>query len=71
MMNGMLRFAQCKGHYGVTNFPDPTVMPDGAPAINLVAVPGINWRSPQIENKLAECERALPNVRVGLRRPGP
>jgi hypothetical protein len=71
LMNGMLRFAQCMRQHGVTNFPDPTVMPNGAPVIKLGAVPGTNWRSAQIEKKLAECGRALPNVRVALNRPGP
>jgi hypothetical protein len=71
LMNGMLRFARCMRQHGVTNFPDPSIQPDGAPAINLAAVPGTNWRSPQIENKLAECQQAMPGVRIGLRRPGP
>lgn len=69
LMNGMLQFSKCMRSHGVSNFPDPTINSDGQPGIDLAAVPGTNWSSSQIDDKLHECGQLLPNVRVGLDRP--
>jgi hypothetical protein len=69
LMNGMLQFSKCMRSHGVPNFPDPTINSQGQPGINLVAVPGTNWSSSRIDDKLHECGQLLPNVRVGLARP--
>ncbi|HEY1829778.1 MAG TPA: hypothetical protein VGG38_05985 [Acidimicrobiales bacterium] len=69
LMNGMLRFARCMRSHGVPNWPDPTVDSKGSPGFNLVAVQGTDWESPQIDNTLGECQRALPGVRIALERP--
>jgi hypothetical protein len=66
LMNGMLRFAQCMRSHGVTNWPDPTMDSKGSPGFNLVAIQGTDWDSPQIDNTLGECQRALPGVRISL-----
>lgn len=65
-----LQFARCMRSHGVTNFPDPTRDPNnGAPIFNLVAIHGTDWESPQIQNKLDECQRVYSaGVRVGLHR---
>jgi hypothetical protein len=69
LMNGMLEFSQCMRSHGVPNFPDPTIDSQGSPGIDLAAVAGTDWRSAQIEDKLAARQRLLPSVRVGLERP--
>jgi hypothetical protein len=70
LLNGMREFASCMRTHSVPNWPDPTRDPDnGSPVFNLVAVPSTDWSSPRIEAKLATCQRALPGIRVGLRRP--
>ncbi|HEX4057624.1 MAG TPA: hypothetical protein VHX87_04825 [Galbitalea sp.] len=69
LMNGMLQFSKCMRSHGVPNFPDPTINSQGQPGINLVAVPGTNWSSSRIDDKLHECGQLLPDVRVGLGRP--
>jgi len=69
LLNGMRRFARCMRSLGVRNFPDPTVNSQGSPGINLAAVPGTNWSSPEIDHKLQVCQSRMPGVRVGLERP--
>jgi hypothetical protein len=70
ILNEGLQFARCMRAHGVPNWPDPTRDRDnGAPVFDLLALHGTDWDSPQIENKLDECQRVYsPGVRVGLRR---
>jgi hypothetical protein len=70
ILNEGLQFARCMRSHGVSNWPDPTSDPDnGSPIFNLIAIHGTDWESPQIENRLDECQRVYSaGVRVGLRR---
>ena len=72
IMTEGLAYANCMRRHGVTNFPDPTRAPDGAPVFKLGGLTGTDWRSPQIEAKMNACWYVYsPGVRVGLERPGP
>lgn len=72
MMSQGREFALCMRNHGVTNFPDPTMGRNGSPVFDLGSITGTNWRSTQIEQKLAECAHVYSaGMRVGLNRPGP
>jgi hypothetical protein len=43
-----------------TNWPDPTVDSEDRPGFNVVPVHGTDWNSPQIQNKIYECEHVMP-----------
>jgi hypothetical protein len=60
VMNSMLAFSRCMRAHGVPNWPDPTLDSEGRPGFNLVPIHGTNWNSPQIQNKIYECERVMP-----------
>jgi hypothetical protein len=60
VMNSMLSFSRCMRAHGVLNWPDPTVDSEGRPGFNLVPIHGTNWNSPQIQNKIYECEHVMP-----------
>jgi hypothetical protein len=60
VMNSMLSFSRCMRAHGVLNWPDPTVDSEGRPGFNLVPIHGTNWNSPQIQNKIHECEHVMP-----------
>jgi hypothetical protein len=46
--------------HGVPNWPDPTVDSEGRPGFNLVPIHGTDWNSPQIQNKIYQCEHVMP-----------
>jgi hypothetical protein len=60
VMNSMLAFSRCMRAHGVPNWPDPTVDSEGRPGFNLVPIHGTDWNSPQIQNKIYECEHVMP-----------
>jgi hypothetical protein len=60
VMNSMLSFSRCMRAHGVLNWPDPIVDSEGRPGFNLVPIHGTNWNSPQIQNKIYECEHVMP-----------
>ena len=60
MMTGDLTLARCMRSHGVLNWPDPTIDAEGRPGFNLVPVHGTNWNSPQIQNKIYQCEHVMP-----------
>jgi hypothetical protein len=60
VMNSMLAFSRCMRVHGVPNWPDPTVDSEGRPGFNLVPIHGTDWNSPQIQNKIYECEHVMP-----------
>ena len=60
VMNSMLSFSRCMRAHGVLNWPDPTVDSEGRPGFNLVPIHSTNWNSPQIQNKIYECEHVMP-----------
>jgi len=67
-----LQYARCMRNHGVTDFPDPTRAPNGAPVFDLIPLAGTDWRSTQIEEKMNQCWYVYsPGIRVGLQRPGP
>jgi hypothetical protein len=69
-LNAMRRFARCMRSHGVPSWPDPTNGPAGW-GFNLVNVQGFDPNSPQIENKMNECQRQLPSgIGIPLSRPG-
>jgi hypothetical protein len=69
ILNEGLEFAQCMRSHGVSNFPDPTTAPNGAPVFDLGAIAGTDWRSTSMNQKLDECQQVYSSgVRVGLRR---
>ena len=69
LVNAMRSFARCMRSHGVPNWPDPTVDSEGRPYFNLVPIPG-DWSSPQIDNKMNECQHVMPGgVGVPLHRP--
>jgi hypothetical protein len=71
VMNGMRMLARCMRSHGVPNWPDPTVDSEGRPGFNLLHVSGFDPSSPQIDNKLNECEHVMPGgAPVPLIRPG-
>jgi hypothetical protein len=71
VLNGMRRLARCVRSHGVPNWPDPTVDSEGRPGFNLLHAQGFNPNSPQIDNKLQECEHVMPGgAPVPLIRPG-
>ena len=59
-MNSMLAFSRCMRAHAVLNWPDPTVDSQGRPGFNLVPIHGTDWNSPQIQNKIYECEHVMP-----------
>ena len=59
-LTAMRRFSRCMRSHGVPNWPDPTVDSEGRPGFNLVLVHGTDWNSPQIQNKIGECEHVMP-----------
>jgi hypothetical protein len=65
-----LQFARCMRSHGVPSWPDPSRYPDnGAPVFNLLHVHGFDPRSPQIEDKMNECQHVYSaGIRVGLAR---
>lgn len=67
LMSGMLQFARCMRSHGVPNWPDPTTSPGRGPGFNLLHVQGFAPNSPQIEDKMNQCQR--PGVRIALERP--
>lgn len=69
LLNGMREFARCMRAHGTPGWPDPTVAPGQGPGFDLLHVHGFDPNSSQIEDKLAECTRLLPGVRVALERP--
>ncbi len=71
VMNGMRRFARCMRSHGVPGWPDPSIDSEGRPGFNLLHVSGFNPDSPQIDNKMQECEYVMPGgAPVALIRPG-
>jgi hypothetical protein len=60
VMNSMLAFSRCMRAHRVLNWPGSTVDAEGCPGFNLVPVHGTDWNSPQIQNKIYECEHVLP-----------
>jgi hypothetical protein len=67
----MRRFAQCMRAHGVPTWPDPTDDPAQGWGFVLLHVTGFDPNSPQIDNKMDECDRALPaGIGVPLERPG-
>ncbi len=69
-LRAMLRFARCMRSHGVPGWPDPTNSSAGW-GFNLVHVHGFDPNSPQIDNKMNECDRGLPaGIGVPLSRPG-
>jgi hypothetical protein len=60
VMNSMLAFSRCMRAHGVPNWPDPTVDSEGRPGFNLVPIHGTDWNSPQIQNKIYECQHVMP-----------
>jgi hypothetical protein len=69
ILNEGLEFAQCMRSHGVSNFPDPTTAPDGAPEFDLLAIAGTDWRSTHMDLTLDECQQVYSaGLRVGLRR---
>jgi hypothetical protein len=70
-LNAMLRYARCMRSHGVPNWPDPTYDSTAGWGFNLVHVHGFDPNSPQIDNKMNECDRMLPpGIGVPLSRPG-
>jgi hypothetical protein len=71
IMSEGLVFARCMRAHGVRSWPDPSRDPEnGAPEFDLMAIHDIDWRSPQIDRKLDQCQHVYSTgVRVGLRRP--
>jgi hypothetical protein len=70
-LDAMRRYAQCMRSHGVPTWPDPTYDPAAGWGFNLVHVHGFDPNSTQIENKMDECNRALPpGIGVPLSRPG-
>ena len=59
-MTALRRYARCMRSHEVPNWPDPTLDSEGRPSVNLVPIPGINWNSPQISNKMQECYHVMP-----------
>ena len=53
-------YSHCMRLHAVPNYPDPTVDSGGRPGFNLVPIHGTNWNSPQIQNKIYECEHMMP-----------
>ena len=60
VMDSMLSFSRCMRAHGVLNWPDPTIDAEGRPGFNLVPVHGTDWNSPQIQNKIYQCEHVMP-----------
>jgi hypothetical protein len=60
VMSAMRRFSHCMRSHAVANWPDPTVDSEGRPGFNLVPIHGTDWNSPQVQNKIYECENAMP-----------
>jgi hypothetical protein len=60
VVNSMLAFSRCMRAHGVLNWPDPTIDAEGRPGFNLVPVHGTDWNSPQIQNKIYQCEHVMP-----------
>jgi hypothetical protein len=60
VMNSMLAFSRCMRSHRVPNWPDPTLDSEGRPGFNLVPIHGTDWNSPQIQNKIYECEHVMP-----------
>jgi hypothetical protein len=60
VMSAMRLFSQCMRSHGVANWPDPTVDSEGRPGFNLVPIPSTDWNSPQVQNKIYECENVMP-----------
>jgi hypothetical protein len=70
-LDAMRRYAQCMRSHGVLTWPDPTYDPAAGWGFNLVHVHGFDPNSTQIENKMDECNRALPpGIGVPLSRSG-
>ena len=70
-LNAMLRYARCMRSHGIPNWPDPTYDSAAGWGFNLVHVHGFDPNSPQIDNKMNECNRGLPpGIGVPLSRPG-
>ena len=70
-MNALRTYARCMRSHGVPNWPDPTIDSEGRPGVNLVAITGTNWNSPQISNKMQECYHVMPGgVPVPVIAPG-
>ena len=70
-MTALRTYAQCMRSHGVPNWPDPTIDSEGRPGVNLVAIPGTNWNSPQISNKMQDCYHVMPGgVPVPVIAPG-
>ena len=46
--------------HGLPNWPDPTLDSGGRPGFNLIPIHGTDWNSPQIQNKIYECEHMMP-----------
>ena len=66
----MLRFARCMRSDGVPGWPDPANGPAGW-GFNLLHVQGFDPNSPQIDNKMHQCQQMLPKgVSIPLSRPG-
>ena len=70
-MTALRTYARCMRSHGVPNWPDPTIDSEGRPGVNLVAITGTNWNSPQISNKMQECYHVMPGgVPVPVIAPG-
>jgi hypothetical protein len=71
VLNGMRRLALCLRSHGWPDWPDPSVDSEGRPGFNLLQVQGFTPSSPQIDDKLQECEHVMPGgAPVPLTRPG-
>ena len=70
-LNAMLSFARCMRAHGVPTWPDPTYDSAAGWGFNLVHVHGFDPNSVQIDNKMDDCDHALPpGTGVPLSRPG-
>ena len=60
VMTAMRGFSRCMRAHGVPNWPDPTVDAEERPGFNLAAIPGTDWNSAYIQNKIYGCEHVMP-----------
>ncbi|HMH89446.1 MAG TPA: hypothetical protein VK586_00020 [Streptosporangiaceae bacterium] len=70
-LTAMRRFARCMRSHGVPTWPDPNEDSAAGWGFNLLHVVGFDPSSTEIDNKMDECDRALPpGIGVPLSRPG-
>jgi len=66
ILTAELRFARCMRSHGVPDWPDPTIDSEGRPIFNVSAHGVDPHHSPQINNRVGECERLTGNPPVPL-----